>query len=189
MVFVVIYSSPNYLHILTQIRCPLAKTIITETLTTSNVPESGVIPQSIAQEVVLVHGWLEKTKLGQVITVSVVCAHCGRTADKLVMKNSRIKKGQPDYCSFACRESKINKLPKGMICRVPNKEWHTTLEEAETVAAKVSAQLLTIGDSEGVVAYSCTCGRWHTGHVSKHEWLVAAQNTITVIAANIASLM
>jgi hypothetical protein len=68
-----------------------------------------------------------------------------------------------------------------VICRSPRKEAHLTEEEAKKVAERLSKKLLLEGDSEGVEAYACTCGQWHTGHLSKREWLEAATTAINLL--------
>jgi hypothetical protein len=158
-----------------------AKLFVREILGESDVPERGDIPQRIAEEVIQAHRWLQKAENREVKIVSIVCAHCKKPADKFAFSNSKVKNGPSIYCSFACRESKATKLPKGVICRSPRKESHPNAKEAREVADKLNRLLILEGDTEGVAPYACTCGRWHTGHQSKLQWLEAASAAIAIL--------
>lgn len=96
------------------------------------------------------------------------CQHCGTAFSRVV--ETRLY-NPARYCSEACRGSSRGKLPFGLICHSPYKKMSgETREDMEATLATVNKELAEEGDTEGLIAYSCTCGKWHAGHDSRREW-------------------
>lgn len=156
-----------------------AKAVILQFL--SRTPETGDIPQNIAEELMKAYNWLQNAEAGQVKNVRLSCKHCGAAFTAFISKNSKGSSEASKFCSFACRDSNASNLPEGVVCSAPRKAGHATEVEAVAVAEKMNSRLFLEGDEEGVQPYACSCGKWHTGHKSKRDWLDAAQETITLV--------
>ena len=144
----------------------------------NNTPQSGSISQLMAGQVIAANNWREQAEVGRVRKVNITCVHCGKTAANFTnhkSSNTHVSR----FCSFECKSSDAANLPKGVICRSTNKTAHLILEDAQKSAGALNAKLVLEGDTEGVVPYLCSCGKWHVGHQSKGAW---HQSVVAAIA-------
>ena len=153
-----------------------AEALVRYAIGRDNTPSVGSISQQMAERVIAANTWREQAEIGRVRKVEIVCAHCGRAAVNFTSHKSSTNVSK--FCSRECKASDNAGLPKGIICPSPTKTSHVTYDESRQAADKMTAQLLLLGDTEGVVAYECSCGKWHVGHPSKEAWNQSARAAI-----------
>lgn len=133
----------------------------------AELPETHLISSGVFRSVVKYGNLLtlaEKSP-SRVIAFDVLCPQCNETTTHYRSKNEAPRKGK-HFCSATCGQSSRAKLPVGISCRNAFKKRFST--EAEAVEAVTLANIeLAQGDKEDMVAYACTCGSWHFGHLSK----------------------
>lgn len=142
----------------------------------NNTPALGAISQQMAERVIAANTWREQAEIGRVRKVSITCAHCGQASENFTSHKPSTSVSK--FCSRECKASDNAGLPKGVICPSPTKIAHFDFGESEQAAQKMNAQLMLEGDTEGVVPYLCSCGKWHVGHPSKEAWNQSAKAAI-----------
>lgn len=111
------------------------------------------------------------------------CLQCEQTTDHY--RESQHEHSKKSYfCTAACGNSSKAGLPKGVSCPHPTKlRFATEAEAIEGVNAANSA-LVSNGEEE-MVAYHCSCGVWHFGHLSK----AIASDQITEARAGLIAIL
>lgn len=163
-----------------------AQELILEVL--GEVPSEGSLPQKMAAELLVAHDWMVQAEAGRVRRVEITCAHCGKHADRFNHATAPNNKSVSKFCSGDCKESSINGLPFGVICRSPQKSSQSTFSEAVTAATGMNEKLILGGDTEGVQPYECSCGNWHVGHRSKRVWLDAGREALAILTERTAAM-
>lgn len=149
---------------------------------------AGSLSQSMVNEVLHFDEFLKEAEKGRLRMVSISCVHCGKDDTKFLSVLS--KDTVSTYCSSMCRQSKLNHLPAGVVCRTPRKTAYANQEEAKEASLVTNARIILEGDSQGVQPYECTCGKWHNGHEESAErlwWADAGNATIQALTKKIIS--
>lgn len=167
-----------------------AESIIRRTVQTQHIPTLDSLPQSMVKEVLHFHEFLKEAERGRLHKVEIKCVHCGNGATKFLPVSSNDVVST--YCSSECRQSKLNHLPDGVVCRTPRKTAYSTLEEAQGAALVTNARISSEGDWQGVQPYECICNNWHNGHKEgpiQLEVKDAAKSTVTILTGKILKLL
>lgn len=154
------------------------------------IPANSSIPQSLVNDVLQFHDYLKHAERSQLRKINIICAHCGKEATKFLPVSS--KDVVSTYCSSECRQSKLNHLPAGVVCRTPRKTAYATLDEAKAAALVTNARISGEGDSQGVQPYECICNNWHNGHKEapiQLELKEAANSTVAILTHKIMELL
>ena len=154
------------------------------------LPANSSISQSMVNEVVQFQEFLKQAERGQLRKVEIKCVHCGKEATKFLPVSS--KDVVSTYCSSECRQSKLNHLPSGVVCRTPRKTAYLTLEEAQEAAQVTNARISGEGDTQGVQPYECICNNWHNGHKedpTQIAWKEAVTRTVNTLTNKIMTVL
>lgn len=167
-----------------------AESIIRQTVQTQHLPVLDSLPQNMVNEVLHFHEFLKEAERGRLRKFEISCAHCSKEAIKFLPVSS--KDVVSTYCSPECRQSKLNHLPAGVVCRTPRKTAYLTLTEAQEATSVTNARISKEGDVQGVQSYECICNNWHNGHKedpAQLAWKEAASSTITILTNKIMTLV
>lgn len=146
----------------------------------------GSLTQSSVNEILHLDECLKEAKRGRLRMVTIACVHCEKDDTKFISASS--KDTVSTYCSAMCRQSKLNHLPTGVVCRTPRKTAYSSFEEALEASAVTNARIAQEGDFQGVQPYECTCHQWHNGHKEGPEqlwWADAADVTVQALKKKI----
>lgn len=146
----------------------------------------GSLTQSNINEILYLDECLKEAKRSRLRMVIITCAHCGKDDTKFIPVSS--KDTVSTYCSAMCRQSKLNHLPAGVVCRTPRKTAYSSFEEALEASTVTNARIVKEGDFQGVQPYECTCHQWHNGHKESPEqlwWANAADVTVQTLTKKI----
>jgi hypothetical protein len=155
-----------------------------------SLPAHGSLKQGMVNEILHFDEFLKEAQRGRLLVVPIICAHCGKDDTKFISTLS--KDTVSTYCSSMCRQSKLNNLPTGVVCRTPRKTAYASLEEAKEASLVTNTRINLEGDSQGVQPYECTCGKWHNGHKESEEslwWANATNQTITALTKKIVAIV